>query len=98
VIGIGIAVICNATTPLILRTLRYQLKLNLADESVDIVSHVLGVAPEAKLVHSFGRARTFMLPKGSVELSTLFQTLEQNRDRWGVLDYGLNQVCTLVGG
>jgi ABC-type multidrug transport system ATPase subunit len=70
----------------------YQLKLNLRDPLLNlddiITRHLCG---ESRLTYSFGRSRTYNLPKGSVEVSNVFQTMEANKDAWGIDEWGIDQ-------
>ena len=52
---------------------------------------VTGAIPGAKMIGDFNNTATFMIPSGSVRLSSVFETMKAPPDEAGILDWALRQ-------
>ena len=57
-------------------------------------SHSAGLCrssrPQARLVDAINGVRTYIVPKGSVKMSTLFEGMEANKVQYKIKDWGLS--------
>ena len=52
--------------------------------------HALSLMPEARLVDAINGVRTYIVPKGSVRMSQLFEGMEGHKAQYRVKDWGLS--------
>eukprot|EP01029_Cantina_marsupialis_P011327 TRINITY_DN2528_c0_g1_i11.p1 TRINITY_DN2528_c0_g1~~TRINITY_DN2528_c0_g1_i11.p1 ORF type:complete len:1136 (-),score=423.77 TRINITY_DN2528_c0_g1_i11:262-3474(-) len=71
----------------------YQLKIMMikGQSPIPFQGFLSSICPASKLVHEFADQLTFMLPRGSAEISSLFGALTANASKYQVKEWGLNQ-------
>ena len=53
-------------------------------------AYVLTLMPQARLVDSINGVRTYIVPKGAVKMSALFEGMEANKAEYRIKDWGLS--------
>jgi len=69
----------------------FKLTLNCAQEGQDVSALLADICQGARLVHSLGRQQTFVMPMDNVDVAKLFNTLERQKRRYGVKEWGISQ-------
>eukprot|EP01094_Clydonella_sp_ATCC50884_P004693 TRINITY_DN13724_c0_g1_i1.p1 TRINITY_DN13724_c0_g1~~TRINITY_DN13724_c0_g1_i1.p1 ORF type:complete len:845 (+),score=259.83 TRINITY_DN13724_c0_g1_i1:97-2631(+) len=70
----------------------YSLRINCDKASVDyVVRWVSEMWPQAKLVERFAELLTFQIKREHIVISEMFDQMEMNRERVGVVDWGISQ-------
>eukprot|EP01029_Cantina_marsupialis_P023816 TRINITY_DN5_c0_g2_i1.p1 TRINITY_DN5_c0_g2~~TRINITY_DN5_c0_g2_i1.p1 ORF type:complete len:1536 (-),score=457.58 TRINITY_DN5_c0_g2_i1:174-4625(-) len=71
----------------------YQLKIMLDEHSTQsqTMDFIRSFAPSAKCVYSFGLARTFLIPRQSINMSSIFECMTRGSKNGGIKEWAVQQ-------